>query len=387
MLLIIITATAFSQSITLVSPNGGENFIAGQRVTIRWTPSEYRLLEFGDGFYSLDNGVSWTSIGTTQELYSDSIFWTVPYTKRGSNRALIKVEASDFVGHRASDVSDKNFTIQAAAPDAYESNDDFASAYPITVGDSTIKNAILFNGTDIDTTIIDEDFYKVTLTGGMSVSIFTWVGYWDGMDVGPSIVLYDSSKKLVDSSLVSLTCTVAQSGVYYCKLFCDRHQGGKYYLSIRQGDLSVTILSPNGGEVYSGGQRVKIRWTQGGAVPEVGLLSFSLDGGVSWERGAMTLPADSGFITWIVPYLKERTDLVKIPGIPGTILLTFHAILRTKPLQSWHLPRMRTSRIMTSPRHIRSARATRSLKMQSSSAITIRVSILQPMRWTISVLP
>jgi hypothetical protein len=309
MLLLIMEATAFSQSITIVSPNGGEIFTPGQQIAIRWTSKPYHLLEFGEGFFSVDNGVSWTSCGTTTMPNCDSVSLTVPYSKRGSNRALVKVKAWDLADNKASDVSDGNFTIQGATPDAYEPNDDFASAYPITVGDSAVKNAFFFNGTDIDTSISDEDFYKVTLTQGMPVSIFTCV---DSMDVYANIAVYDSSKRLVDSGIATLTYTVPKSGVYYCKIFTnDRHCWTKYYLSIRQGDLLVTILSPNGGEVYNGGQRVKIRFAQGGAVPVLKAFSFSLNGGASWEQ-AMTLSADSGFITWIVPYLKERTDLVKI---------------------------------------------------------------------------
>jgi hypothetical protein len=314
-LVLIAAGAAFSQSIVLVSPNGGENVDAGQRVVIRWT-EDYQF-PFVEGFYSFDNGASWTSCGSSP-TGADSIPWIVPYTKLGSDRALIKITAASgpIVGFSAFDVSDGNFTVKPAVPDAYEPNDDFASAYPIAVGDSVVKNAFVFNYPDPETPAIDEDYFKVALTAGMTVTITTRHSYIEepqGSGAIADIALYDSSKTSVASDYSKLTYAVAQSGVYFCKIFTSKEKSYlKYHLTIRQGGCDIALLSPNGGESFSGGQTVTINWTQGGGIFGIN-VQYSCDNGSTWEPIANLV--DKGPVSWIVPYLKNPATSVKVKVI------------------------------------------------------------------------
>ncbi|HEX2959934.1 MAG TPA: hypothetical protein VHO70_24070 [Chitinispirillaceae bacterium] len=75
------------------------------------------------------------------------------------------------------------FSQPAAPPDNYEPNNSFQAAYPISVGDSVVKNATVFGTVDFDSNTlvfspdIDADAYKVTLNNNtlVNMSAFPWL--------------------------------------------------------------------------------------------------------------------------------------------------------------------------------------------------------------------
>lgn len=98
------------ESITVVSPNGGENFVIGECTDIVWSQSVFAgaaTIEL-----SRDNGVSWETLGTS--IPGDSNFSFCPITGPASQSCLIRV--GDSVDGTPSDISDATFTIQVQAP-------------------------------------------------------------------------------------------------------------------------------------------------------------------------------------------------------------------------------------------------------------------------------
>ncbi len=90
--------------IQVVSPNGQENWIAGSNQTIRWrSTGEIRYTMI---FFSLDNGKSYSFIGSTESPDS-SYNWKLPTTS--AEQCLIKVQ--DFSNEAVFDVSDRPFRI------------------------------------------------------------------------------------------------------------------------------------------------------------------------------------------------------------------------------------------------------------------------------------
>jgi hypothetical protein len=321
-ILFFLTTQAFSQSLTLVSPNGGEVFTPGQLAKVEWTAGS------STGFvkleYSCDKGRSWQ---IAEQWASDSgsgAYWIVPYLKQGTDSALFKV--TSYNGADMTDISNAPFVIKAPSPDAYEPNNNFATASQLTaLGDLAVKNAMVLGSEDsvnFDTSKVDVDFYKMTLTGGMvaTISILPWPDtsynsiYFHYTNA--FVYLYDQNKKMVASANSGsvLSYAVSQSGVYYCKvaIHSNPDMWSKYHLSIKQNDNSavVTLLSPNGGENLNAGQAVSIRWTKDTLIPAVA-VSYSRNKGATWNLIGYS---DSGSFLWTVPPIKQRTEqaLVKI---------------------------------------------------------------------------
>lgn len=72
----------------------------------------------------------------------------------------------------------------------------------------------------------------------------------------------------------------------------------------------LLLLSPNGGETYSYGDKTQIRWRSFGTVAQVH-IDFSSDGGQSWRSVAKNVP-NNGAHNWSVPYVASTKALVRI---------------------------------------------------------------------------
>jgi hypothetical protein len=315
MALVFLTARVMAQSLTLVSPNGGETFVPGKVVAYSWTASV--PVNRVTAEYSRDKGKTWSLIeGVSRDSGSGSN-WMVPYLKHGADSALFRVTANNNAA--LSDVSNATFVIRAPAPDAYEPNDNFASAYQLPgLGDTVVRNAMALGSeeADFDSSKVDVDFYKMTLVGGKAVvvSMLAWPdtsnGYTYTHFTNASFYLFDQNKALVASSSsgTPISCMVPQSGVYYCKvaIHSNPDMWSKYHLSINQKDADViTLLSPNGGEIFSAMQKVDIKWEKQARIGNVSLL-YSCDKGRSWN---IIASIDTGTsYSWIVPALKQRCD-------------------------------------------------------------------------------
>ncbi len=308
-------------SITLITPNGGESFSAEQTVPIKWQ-ANFTQSNIGVQ-YSIDSGKSWRNAwydiadsSSPRSYYS----WRVPHLKHRTDRALFKVFAQDST-NPAFDVSNGTFTILASPKDAYEPNDNFAIARAVEVGDSAVKNAIVMrsyaynDSTGIDTSLTDNDFFKVSLQAGKvaTISVVDLDHYYTGNDfedmiMGPVLIrLFDASKNQIGMSFQSLSCNIPQAGVYYFQISSGEGTDywNRYSLSIFQSDL-ITLISPNGGENFRTGQKITVSLT---ADPLLGELSYyySVNNGKSWNEIGHYQSGSEPW-TWTIPALKTRTD-------------------------------------------------------------------------------
>jgi len=92
---------ALPSTATLISPSGGEKWVAGSTQTISWAMTN--ITGAIDISYSSDNGVNWTLIQSVENT-TQSLEWLVP--EDFSSTCLVKV-----VSGSASDVSDNTFSI------------------------------------------------------------------------------------------------------------------------------------------------------------------------------------------------------------------------------------------------------------------------------------
>jgi hypothetical protein len=97
-------------TITVISPNGGENLNVGSGYNIAWTTTG--TIDNVDIEYSLDSGASWNSIviaTANNGIYS----WTAADTP--SDNCLVRISKADSDGN-SSDTSDAVFSIVSSSP-------------------------------------------------------------------------------------------------------------------------------------------------------------------------------------------------------------------------------------------------------------------------------
>ncbi|HMA65912.1 MAG TPA: hypothetical protein VKO63_11965, partial [Chitinispirillaceae bacterium] len=226
--------------------------------------------------------------------------------------------------------------LYAQNADKYEPNNDFSSAYPISFGDSVVVNASVF-GTDTvvtDPSLCDIDYYRIALDSGKIVQFYIFPIDYTCFDfnVGMNFQLFDSSKDLVYSD-IALRCPVdgmtipgygvTKTGTYYLRIrikkLTNPYNGPatNYGLSVHQRDNKniLTVLSPNGGETFNGGDYVKVKWQHDSTLftKRDIRVQYSIDNGKSWRNAWYESLFDSVTSNytddkWRIPHLKYRTD-------------------------------------------------------------------------------
>ncbi|MFH0921882.1 MAG: T9SS type A sorting domain-containing protein [Fibrobacterota bacterium] len=301
--LLFLSLALHAQSLVLVSPNGGATYAGGQQVSVSWI-GDTAIPRVGIE-YSLTHGDPWTQI-SSNEQHSGSLLWTVPYLMNSSAQVIVRATAID-ISNPPSDVSDAPFTISAAAPDAYEPNNDMAHAYRLALGD-TVRSALVISNMLYDTmggpdTSRDDDYYSFDASAGTILSIR--LTHVDSGKYGiPQINLFNASGLSVASGNTNLDYNCMVSGTYTCKIF-TYNSWCKYNLRIMEGAAStIHLTSPNGGATYAAGQTIPVAWSSTGNINTV-QLEYSLDNGVNWRWITSGSYGASDSIAWTAPYLKN----------------------------------------------------------------------------------
>jgi hypothetical protein len=77
---------------------------------------------------------------------------------------------------------------------------------------------------------------------------------------------------------------------------------------------ALTLLAPNGGETFTSGDIVTVRW-QSTSVPEPILVEFSLDGGLSWWPVFPPNLGNTGQYQWLVPLADSQDVQVRVSSV------------------------------------------------------------------------
>jgi hypothetical protein len=263
--------------IEVTSPNGGETWIVGNTYDITWTSENIDSVTIE---YSTDGGFNFTMIDTTEAKGSYS--WQVPDTP--SDQCRVRICDID---EAPCDTSDGDFTITAPAsitvtsPNGGE-NWCAGSAQLITwtgtgVTDVTIEYSVN-GGADWDTIVSstpNDGEYSWDLPPDLSTSTTCRVKISD-LDGDP-----------FDTSDADFTIT------------------GK----------SVTVVSPNGGEIWIVDSTYNITWTDS-CVENVS-IEYSVNDGANWDTIVSSTPSD-GSHSWQVPDAPSDSCRVRICDIDGT---------------------------------------------------------------------
>ncbi|PKP00919.1 MAG: hypothetical protein CVU11_16775, partial [Bacteroidetes bacterium HGW-Bacteroidetes-6] len=268
----------FSQSITVTSPNGGEVLPGCTVKTITWNSSgttNYYSID-----YSTDNGTTWTSITSFYNTVSGSYNWTVPNTSSGT--CLIRIVDSN--NSSILDISDAVFTVTSPltviAPNGGES------------WQAGTSKSIQFNASGTS------NYYDISYSTNAGSSWTTIVNntYNISGTYNWSVPNTPSTTCLVKMSDHSNTCMTDISN----NLF-----------EITPAASSITVSSPNGGEIWYVGQSKNITWSASNTTNYYN-IDYSTDNGNTWTSLASSYYTTGGTFAWTVPNTPSTNCIVRI---------------------------------------------------------------------------
>ena len=274
--IIVFALTAGSQTLTVLSPNGGEEWLTNTSQTITWefsgSPADL-MIE-----YTLDDGNYWYYLA-----YVPSTDTTGSYSFQNylSPSTQAKVRVSSYDDPSVSDESDDVFTV-------IESPVYFYTPWP---GESYYRSApmtISWYSTAIDTFSLeyttDNGATWNQIVNGITADEYTWT----------------TPDLLSDECLIKISNT---------------HDPGQYGLSSVFSLIElpvVTLIAPNGGETWNYGEMRTITYS-GTNLPSYMYLEYSDDGGQDWYYLGYAYGSDTGGATEVyVPYVLTDSARVKV---------------------------------------------------------------------------
>ncbi|MCH7973564.1 MAG: hypothetical protein IH949_06710, partial [Bacteroidetes bacterium] len=252
--------------LSVSSPNGGEVWEIGSAHDITWTDNIAENVKI-----ELFKGGVLNSI-IVSSTASDGIFnWTIPAVTQASDYTVVITSVTNGT---VTDVSDANFTIQTSSISVTVPNGsevwEIGSAHDITWTDNIAENVKieLFKGGVINSAIV---------ASTASDGIFNWTV--------PAVTQASDYTVVITSVTNGIVTDVSDAN-----------------FTIQTSSISVT--SPNGGEIWDIGSSNNITWTDNIA-ENVKIDLFK--GGVFNSTIVASTPSDGNF-SWIVPGITQASD-------------------------------------------------------------------------------
>ncbi|MBT4482175.1 MAG: DUF5050 domain-containing protein, partial [Candidatus Latescibacteria bacterium] len=260
-------------SLTLTSPNGGENWTAGTSHNISWTSSNVTDVKLE---YSTNGGSSWNTIVSSHPANSYSYNWAVPNVQ--SSNCLLKI--TDTGDPAVTDQSNGTFTIiqptiTVSSPNGGE-NWTAGTSHNITWTSSNVTDVKLEYSTNSGSSW---NFLHQMPSSGS----YLWVV--------PNMPSQNCLIKISD--LVDPTVTDQSDAVFTIA-----------------SAVSLTLTSPNGGESWEASTQQNITWTH--VNMDRVMIQFSSDDGESWDIIVENYDANAGSFSWTVPNINSSECLIKI---------------------------------------------------------------------------
>ena len=263
------------KNITIVSPNGAEIWEAGLDQEISWT--SYNTSGMVSIQLSRDNGTTWENI---VESTSDNGLYNWEVTGPASDMCLISIIDSD--GGPA-DISDAPFSI-TVTPSITITIPNDGQVWPLD-----LTHTIAWTSRHLG------DLVKIELSrdGGSTWESIIDTTLNDGIYKWPAVP--------PESPNCLFRITELATGI---SDVCDRP------FTIGQA-ASLTIISPNGGEIWEAGKETTITWEATYSDNVVAIL-LSWDNGATWEQIAAGIPVSQQSFTYTVQEPLSDSCLVRI---------------------------------------------------------------------------
>jgi WD40 repeat protein len=275
-------------SITITSPNGGESWEIGTSHNITWTstgiPGDLKIE------YSIDDGTSWTTI--VPSVPNDGIYkWTAPETL--SDNCLIRISEND-ADEVVSDISDAVFSIVLPPIITVTSPN----------GGETLEVGSTHGITWTSTGSIREVEIEYSIDNGTSWTIIVESTVNDG---NYDWTIPDTPSNISDNCLIRISGNDSDE--------TPSDVSDSVFSIVPASSPTVTVTSPNGGEILFVGSTFDITWTSAGNVGDV-KIEYSTDSGSSWTE-IITAQSNEGSYEWTVPDEPSDNCLIRVKEIDG----------------------------------------------------------------------
>jgi hypothetical protein len=271
---------AVVSTIRVITPNGGEKYTEGDPINISWTASSD--LASVTISYSTNAGSSWTQIISGVPALSGSYQWRAPNIPGDQYRIQVASGAT-------SDISDNNFEVMRLLQPK------ITVTYPN--GGENVTGGDLVKITWTEQDITGQVTVAYSIDSGATWQTINTVNAgvmtldWTVPDVATKNALVRVSAGAT-SDLSNLVFEITQKIV-----------------------RSITVTSPNGGEVWTEAESHPVTWTSSGLTSTDNVdIYYSTDFGVSWTVITSSVSATAGTIDWTIPKLTQQTNsaLVRI---------------------------------------------------------------------------
>lgn len=272
-------------SIQVLTPNGNEEIIAGGQTSIDWSASSNITSVNID---LMENGLFRQSIANNVNAASGSFAWSVP-ASLFSNGKNFKIRVSNASNSNVFDLSDSSFTIKRIVIQS-----------PITADNwqANTTNVIRWNTNNITQVNIDYSINNGT----------TWTRIFDTLATSssdntvnwlvPNVASSQARIRIVDASNSTITLSSGQFTIY---------------------KPALTIITPNGGEVWQAGRSKAITWSS--SLVDSIKLEYSTNNGTTWNLINNNVDGSLSLFNWQIPdTISSSSALVRATNLSSTLI-------------------------------------------------------------------
>ncbi|MGB8319414.1 MAG: LamG-like jellyroll fold domain-containing protein, partial [Ignavibacteriaceae bacterium] len=366
-----IVAPTPQSSITVTSPNGGENWQAGTSHNITWTSNDVSNVKIE---YSINNGTNWTNLVSSTPS-DGSYSWTIPNTPSTSCKVRISDASNSTVNNQSNNVFTISSPLKVTVTSPNGGEDwQVGSSHDITWTSTSVSNVKIEystnNGTNwtgiVSSTSSDGSYsWKIPNTpstnckvrvsdasnstvNDQSNNVFTistkptptitvtspngsedWqVGSshnitWSSNDVSNVKIEYSTNNGTNWTNIISSTTsdgsynwTIPNTPSTNCKVrISDASNSSVYdqsnniFTISSQPTPTITVTSPNGGENWQAGTSQNITWTSNDV--DIVKIDFSTNNGTDWKNIVSSTLSDGSY-TWTVLNTPSTSCRVRI---------------------------------------------------------------------------
>jgi len=279
--------TITETSITVTSPNGGETLVRGAVVPITWSYSGNPGASVKIELY---NGTSLSStITSSTSLSAGSYNWTIPSSQAFGSNYTIKVTSTS--NSAISDTSNGPFTITGPSITVTSPNG----------GETLVRGAVV------------PITWSYTGNPGASVKIQLYKGTTLSRTITSSTPLSAGAYKWTVSSLQSLGSNYKIKITSTTNSTISDTSNGFFTIA----KPSITVISPNGGESFTRGTVIPIRWSSVGS-PGANVKILLYKGFFVSRTITTSTPMSAGTYNWTIPLTQTVGSTYKIKIVSTT---------------------------------------------------------------------